>query len=62
MWFEFLSANRRRLPMKTITVNPRFGRIENRRMMKAEACFANVDIEPEEINVNDTVAFVWEIV
>lgn len=37
-------------------------RIENRRMMKAEACFANVDIEPEEINLNDTVTFVWEIV
>lgn len=42
--------------------NPCFGRIENRRMMKAEACFANVDIEPEEINVNDAVTFVREIV
>lgn len=31
-------------------------------MMKAEACFANVDIESEEINVNDTVTFVREIV
>ena len=52
-----------RLPIKIKEwENPRFGRIENRRMMKAEACFANVDIEPEEINVNDTVTFVREIV
>jgi len=36
-------------------------KVESRRMMKAEACLANIDIEPENINVSDSAAFVWEI-
>ena len=30
-------------------------------MMKAEACMANVEIEPDDVDVNDTATFVWEI-
>lgn len=36
-------------------------KLESRRMMKAEACMANVEIEPDDIDVNDTATFVWEI-
>lgn len=36
-------------------------KIESRCMMKAESCLSNIDIEPEDIDVNDTAAFVWEI-
>lgn len=31
------------------------------RMMKAEACLANIDIEPDDISVSDCATFVWEI-
>ena len=36
-------------------------KLAGRRMMKAEACMANIDIEPEDIKVNDTATFVWGI-
>ena len=36
-------------------------KLAGRRMMKAEACMANIDIEPEDIRLNDTATFVWEI-
>lgn len=35
--------------------------IERGCMLKAGACSVNIDIEPENINVNDTATFVWEI-
>lgn len=37
-------------------------RIESRLMMKSEACLANVEISPDDVNVSDTATFVWEIV
>ena len=36
-------------------------KIESRCMMKAEACLSNIAIEPDDIDVNDSAAFVWEI-
>ena len=36
-------------------------KIESRCMMKAEACLSNISIEPDDIRVNDTATFVWEI-
>lgn len=36
-------------------------KIESRCMMKAEACLSDVAVEPDEIDVNDSAAFVWEI-
>lgn len=35
--------------------------VESRYMMKAEARCASIDIEPEDIKVNDSATFVWEI-
>lgn len=36
-------------------------KIESRCMMKAEACLSNIEIEPDNIDANDTATFVWEI-
>lgn len=36
-------------------------KIENRCMLKAEACLSNIEIEPDDICVNDSATFVWEI-
>lgn len=36
-------------------------RVQSGRMMKAEACLANIDIEPDDISVGDCATFVWEI-
>lgn len=36
-------------------------KIEGRCMMQAEACLSNIEIEPDDIRVNDTATFVWEI-
>lgn len=37
-------------------------RVENRCMMKAESYLANINIEPDDIKINDTVTFIWEII
>ncbi|MCI5939363.1 MAG: SIMPL domain-containing protein [Bacilli bacterium] len=36
--------------------------VENRCMMQAESYLANVNIEPDDIKINDTITFVWEII
>ena len=36
-------------------------KVEGRCMMKAEACLSDINIVPDDIKVNDTVTFVWEI-
>ena len=36
-------------------------KIESRCMMKAEAGLSNIDIQPDDVNVNDTATFVWEL-
>lgn len=36
-------------------------KIESRCMMKAEACLSDIDIQPDDVNVNDTATFVWEL-
>lgn len=36
-------------------------RVDGAVMLKASASPANIEIEPEDINVNDTATFVWEI-
>ena len=36
--------------------------VENRCMMQAESYLANVNIEPDDIKITDTITFVWEII
>lgn len=36
-------------------------KVESRCMAKAESYLSNIEIEPDDINVNDTATFVWEI-
>lgn len=36
--------------------------VENRCMMQAESYLANINIEPDDIKINDTITFVWEII
>ena len=35
--------------------------VERSCMMKADACLSDIDIEPDDVKVKDTVTFVWEI-
>lgn len=35
--------------------------VERSCMMKADACLSDIDIEPDDVKVRDTVTFVWEI-